>query len=124
MHVTELVAFPSLISIIIATAMTRPRLLFSRFNIFMYVPYRGTELYDLCQKNGLLPDRAYSDGINWNDESTLNFSKEYKKELVGLMKTFNLYIKLPEKYYPQIKIAERSDEEGQAMFKQLSQLLE
>ena len=94
------------------------------FNIFMFLPYKGSELYDLCKKNGLLPNEDYTTGSSLRDESTLNFSKEYKEKLKGLMKTFNLYIKLPEKYYPQIKIAEQSDEEGAAMFKRLSQLLE
>ena len=93
------------------------------FNIFMFVPFRGCELYDLCQKNGLLPQKASSPMNDLSDESGLNFPQEYKEELRGLMKTFNLYIKLPEKYYPQIKIAEKSDEEGSATFTRLSQLL-
>ena len=93
------------------------------FNIFMFVPYRGSELYDLCKRNGLLSDSVYSSGNSLDDESSLNFPKEYKEELRGLMKTFNLYIKLPEKYWPQIKVAERSDDEGRAMFESLSKLL-
>ncbi|MDO8558743.1 MAG: radical SAM protein [bacterium] len=95
-------------------------------NIFMFVPYRGTELYEICRKNGLLPQEDYSAAHTLNslsDESTLNFTEEYKRELKGLLKTFNLYIKLPEKYWPEIKIAERSDEEGSSAFNRLSQLL-
>lgn len=94
------------------------------FNIFMLVPYRGSELYDVCKQNGLLPERDYSYSGTLSDESVLNFSEEYKQELKGLIKTFNLYVKLPEKYYPELKIAERDDEEGEAMFKYLSRLLE
>jgi len=94
------------------------------FNISMFVPFRGCELYDSCKQNGLLPDKAYSAVSDLSDESVLNFSKEYKQGLKGLMKTFNLYVKLPEKYYPRIKIAERSDEEGTAMFKYLSRFLQ
>jgi len=94
------------------------------FNIFMLVPYRGSEIYSVCKENGLLPDGDYSYSGTLDDESVLNFPKEYKQELKGLIKTFNLYVKLPEKYYPQIKIAERSDKEGDAMFKRLSRLLE
>lgn len=92
-------------------------------NIFMFVPYRGTELYEICKKNGLLTHEICSKAHSLSDESILDLPEEYKRELKGLMKTFNLYVKLPEKYYPQIKIAERSDEEGVAMFKRLSQLL-
>ena len=94
------------------------------FNVFMFAPFRGCELYDLCEQNGLLPDKACSATSDLSDESILNFSKAYKQELKGLMKTFNLYVKLPEKYYPQIKIAERSDEKGIAMFKYLSRFLQ
>jgi len=94
------------------------------FNIFMFVPYRGSELYDLCKKNDLLPDEDYFGGNSLKDESSLNFPKEYKEELSGLIKTFNLYVKLPEKYYPQIKIAEKSDEKSAEIFNHLSQLLQ
>ena len=90
----------------------------------MLVPYRGSELYEVCKQNNLLPDTDYSYSGALSDESVLNFPKKYKEELKGLMKTFNLYVKLPEKYVPQIKIAERSDEEGNAMFKRLSRVLE
>lgn len=93
------------------------------FNIFMFVPFRGCELYDLCRQKGLLPDQVYSTGNDLSDESVLNFSKEYKEELRGLMRTFNLYVELPEEYYPQIRIAERFDKEGDEIFNSLSQLL-
>ncbi len=93
------------------------------FNIFMFVPYRGSELYDLCQKNGLLSsDENYFGGNSLKDESSLNFSKEYKEELRGLIKTFNLYVKLPEKYYPRIKIAEKFDEEGNMVFEECKKI--
>jgi len=92
-------------------------------NVFMFLPYKGTELYDLCRQNGLLSAEICSHGHSLSDESILNFPKEYKQELKGLMKTFNLYVKLPEKYWPEIKIAERSDEEGNATFNRLSKLL-
>lgn len=94
------------------------------FNIFMYVPYKGTGLYDMAKNKGLLPDRPYTAGSSLLSDSTLNFPHAFKEELKGLMKTFNLYIKLPEQYWPQIKIAEKSDEEGEAMFKSLSQPLQ
>ena len=48
------------------------------------------------------------------------FPEEYKKMLAGLFRTFNLYVKLPDKYLPQIKIAEKDDDEGKQMLKELS----
>lgn len=93
------------------------------FNVWMFVPFRGCELYDLCEKNNFLPNDSYFTTTEFEDESVLNFPDDFKRDLKGLMKTFNLYIKLPEKYYPQIKIAEQDDETGNQMFKELSQLL-
>lgn len=92
-------------------------------NIFMFVPYRGTELYEVCKKSGLLASEICSHAHSLSDESILNLPQEYKEELKGLMKTFNLYVKLPEEYWPEIKIAEKSDEKGNAAFDRLSQLL-
>lgn len=93
------------------------------FNVWMFVPFRGCELFDLCEENHLLPDESYFTTTEFEDESVLNFSNDYKRDLKGLMKTFNLYVKLPEKYYPQIKIAEQNDDVGNRMFKELSQIL-
>jgi len=53
-------------------------------------------------------------------ETPLAFPDSYKKELKGLWRTFNLYVKLPEEYDAQIRIAERDDEEGRKMFNYLS----
>ena len=39
--------------------------------------------------------------------------------LAGLYRTFNLYVKLPDEDLPKIKIAEKDDEEGRAMLKEL-----
>jgi len=49
----------------------------------------------------------------------LNFPKKWKHELKGLYKTFNLYVKLPYAFYPDIKKAEKNTEEGNAKLKQL-----
>ncbi len=89
------------------------------FNIFMFTPFKGCNLYDICVKNALIEDRPYIDVTNITDDTLLNFSPELKKEFKGLIKTFNLYIKLPEEYEPQIRIAERDDEEGKAMYDKL-----
>ena len=79
-------------------------------------------MYKTCIEEGLLPenDEDYINGYAFEGATALRFSPEYKKELSGLYRTFNLYVKLPDKYLPQIKIAEKDDEEGRQMLKELS----
>lgn len=91
-------------------------------NAFVFTPYRGCELYDMCIENGLF-DADFICTSSLNEESVLNFPKEFKEDLKGLIRTFNLYVKLPEKYHEQIKIAEQGNEEGDAMLQKLSNLL-
>jgi len=93
-------------------------------NVFLFTPYRGCELYDICKENNLLSDRLeFGTGV-LSDESLLNFSDEYRQELKGLLKAFNMYVKLPEQLYPDIKIAENPDAEGAAMREALAKQLQ
>jgi radical SAM superfamily enzyme YgiQ (UPF0313 family) len=93
------------------------------FNIFLFAPFRGCELYDLCLEKGLLKNGSITNKTDMALESVLDFHDAYKKELRGLLKTFNLYVKLPQEFYPKIKLAEKEDEEGRATFEKLGNLL-
>jgi radical SAM superfamily enzyme YgiQ (UPF0313 family) len=93
------------------------------FNIFLFAPFRGCELYDLCMEKGLLRTESITDKTDMATESVLDFPYAFKKELRGLLKTFNLYVKLPQEYYPQIKVAEEDNPEGREMFEELGNLL-
>ena len=42
-----------------------------------------------------------------------------KDEIQGLAKVFSLYTKFPEDRWPEIKVAEKSDEKGNLMMKKL-----
>ena len=93
-----------------------------QFNIFMFTPYRSCSLYQTCVDQGLLPKDAADDidyGYAFDENTILKFPEEYKKMLAGLYRTFNLYVKLPDEDLPKIKIAEKDDEEGRAMLKEL-----
>ncbi len=92
-------------------------------NIFLLAPFQGSELYNFCIINNLLDNGHITDTTDLADESVLNFPQSFKSELKGLIKTFNLYVKLPEKYYPDIRIAERNDSEGAQMFKKMKGLV-
>ena len=88
-------------------------------NVFLFTPYRGCELFSTCLEKGLVDDVLYTTSSNMNERSVLHFPEEHQKDLTGLVRTFNLYIRLPETCYDQIKIAESPSKEGNAMLKRL-----
>ena len=90
-------------------------------NVFLFTPYRGCELFNICLEKGLVDDVLYTTSSNMNERSVLHFPEEHQHDLTGLVRTFNLYIRLPETCYEQIKIAESPSKEGDAMLKQLTQ---
>jgi len=44
-----------------------------------------------------------------------------KEEIEGLLRTFPLYIKMPEDRFPEIHVAEKNTPEGNAMFSKLAE---
>ena len=47
-----------------------------------------------------------------------------KEEISGLAKVFSLYIKFPKERWPEIKIAEKNDDEGNLMMSKLEKEFE
>jgi len=92
-------------------------------NVFLFTPYRGCQLRDVCVKENLMREDTIVGITMIGSDTILNFPDSFKKELKGLLKTFNLYVKLPNKYRPQILIAEQDNAEGKEMFAELSKLL-
>ena len=94
-------------------------------NVFMFTPFLGSDLYDYCAENNLLisDEKLTHTSLYRDDDKILNYNENWNKELGGLSKTFNLYVKLDEKYYPQIKIAEKNDAEGIEMLDKLLKLI-
>jgi radical SAM superfamily enzyme YgiQ (UPF0313 family) len=95
-------------------------------NAYLFNPYKGTELYKVCERKGYLP-RAGDDqviDISLSGDypyfkTILNMPTISKTELLGLQRTFVLYAKLPRSEFPRIRIAEQFDGEGNRMFAQL-----
>jgi radical SAM superfamily enzyme YgiQ (UPF0313 family) len=88
---------------------------------FVFQPYRGTKLREYCINKGYLTDENLTD--NLIGHSILSMPQLSKNEIEGLLRTFILYIKLPKKYYFQIKIAEQLNEEGDLMLNKLKPIL-
>jgi anaerobic magnesium-protoporphyrin IX monomethyl ester cyclase len=86
-------------------------------NVCIFTPFRGCKLYDMCRENGLLGDEPYTSSQDQDEKSVLKFSDDFAETLTGIVRTFNMYVRLPERYYGDIKIAERSTSDGDRMRK-------
>ncbi|MCH8003686.1 MAG: B12-binding domain-containing radical SAM protein [Nanoarchaeota archaeon] len=88
--------------------------------VHVFSPYRGTSLYDLSVKKGYMPpDQIAGD---YRSDVTLNMPHLTKEEVLGLHRTFAMYVKFPKEMWPEIRIAERFDEEGNKKFDDLSKI--
>jgi radical SAM superfamily enzyme YgiQ (UPF0313 family) len=81
-------------------------------NVCVFTPFRGCELYDICKENGLLGDAPFTTSQDQDERSVLNFPNDFGDTIARMVRTFNLYVKLPESYYDELKIAEQSTTEG------------
>jgi len=96
------------------------KLKFDTSNAYAFTPFHGTVLYDICVKEGFITPSEKLKCLTKG--SILNMDKPYlsKQEIDGLVKTFSLYAKMPEKYFDEIKIAESNSENSNNKFKELS----
>ena len=90
-------------------------------NVFTFMPFSGTRLRQICL------DKGYIKGdedlpLSWYNRSVLTMPSLSQDEIAGLEKTFVLYVKLPKSYWPDIRIAEQDNEEGNRAFEELNQL--
>ena len=87
-------------------------------NCFLFVPMEGTPIRKYCIDHGYIDDTMGLD-------AQLMFGCPLKKskiswdELNGLHRTFVMYVYFPREEWPKIKIAEKFDDEGDAMFERL-----
>lgn len=86
---------------------------------FIFTPYRGTALRKYCVEKGYLAHDAYSADIC--KKSILTMPTMSDEEIRGLARAFPLYVKFPKKDFDLIRKTEKFDEEGNRVFKQLSE---
>jgi len=93
---------------------------YDSLSVNVFVPYHGTVLRTMALKEGWLdPDRQTTSVIA---ESMLNMPPPYlsSDEILGLQRTMPLYAKLPKSRWEDIRKAERTDDEGKALFAELA----
>ena len=86
-------------------------------NCYFFTPYRGTWLYKYCVENGYLDPNSKTHQVL--DGGDIKYDKITREELYGLQRTFSLYARLGEEWFPKIRIAEKFDEQGNRMFEEL-----
>ncbi len=91
-------------------------------NIMIHVfnPYRGTSLYELCVEKEYISSNHMAG--DYRSDFTLNMPQITKEEILGLQRTFAMYVKFPKEMWPEIRIAEKSDEKGNKKFEELSKV--
>jgi radical SAM superfamily enzyme YgiQ (UPF0313 family) len=85
---------------------------------FIFAPYHGTPLRKLAIQKGYLNEEEICSLSN-TSESMLRMPTISKEEIQGIAKVFSFYIKFSKERWKDIKIAEKSDEEGEQMFQRL-----
>lgn len=96
------------------------KLTFDTTNCAVFAPFHGTPLQKLCLEKDYISDDLIFGSINV--DVPLNMPQLSKEEIKGLRRTFALYARMPEKYWPKIKRAEKSDEEGNRIFSELRKI--
>lgn len=89
-------------------------------NCYIFAPYKDTSLYDYCIKENYLDNNTKIHHLL--DGARLNMDSISYEELKGLQRTFPLYARFPKSEWSKIKIAEKSDDFGNRMFEEFSNL--
>jgi len=84
---------------------------------YIFSPYRGTVLRQYCVEKGYIDKDFMTPDLNF--ESILNMPTIKKEEIVGLARTFAMYVKFPKDRWPEIRLAESNTAEGNKAFEKL-----
>ena len=79
--------------------------------VTFFHPYRGAPLRSLCVERGYIPPNQGKHEDVYRSESQLIMPQITKEELRNLMSSFQLYMKLPEKYHDLIRKQEDTSSE-------------
>jgi len=74
--------------------------------VTFFHPYRGSPLRKLCVERGIIDEDQGKHEDVYRSDSQLNMPQITKQELKNLMKSFQLYMKLPEEYHKLIEMQE------------------
>jgi len=88
------------------------------YNAYYFTPYRGTAMRQDAVEKGYVTEDAETGTLMTG--SILNMPTISREEIMGLVRTFSLYVRLPKEEWPEIALAELFTPEGDAKFAELS----
>ena len=83
----------------------------------VFVPFHGTELREVAEKQGLVDKDYIFTTSNSSDEGVLDMPQWRKREVAKLRNVFTMYVKFPKSRWPEIERAEADP----VLFKKLSE---
>ena len=89
------------------------RVLWFHFTILIKAP----PCVNIVMKKGLCKNVHAGD---YRSETVLNMPQISREELLGLQRTFPLYVRFPKSEWPKIKKCEGNGQEAEALYKELS----
>ncbi|MBI4967417.1 MAG: B12-binding domain-containing radical SAM protein [Rhodospirillales bacterium] len=84
-----------------------------------FSPYKGCTLRRVCELEGFIKDDAIANDYRLGP--SMDMPQLRYKELVGLHRTFPLYVKFPKEDWPDIEKAEADTPEGNALYRQFAE---
>jgi len=89
-------------------------------SLAIFIPFPGSHLRDLCIKDGLFGENQKIKG----DGTIPNIKSETLSddEIIGLYKTFTLYLKVPKELFPIVKLSEDNNEFSEKLRKTLMEI--
>ena len=88
-------------------------------NIYAFVPFHGTPLRKMCEDLGLIDHDTITKCLT--AESQLNMPQYPPHEIEEIKKCFTLYVKFPKNRWKEIERAEKNDEIGNKIYKELKE---
>jgi len=89
---------------------------------FIFAPYMGTPLRDLAVEKGYMSSDTLVDKNSFA-ESMLTMPELSNDTLMGLQRTFTMYVRFPKERWDEIRKAEELSPEGNMVFERLSEEL-
>ncbi|ODS30447.1 MAG: oxidoreductase [Candidatus Scalindua rubra] len=86
--------------------------------VSLYNPYKGTALREYCEEEGLIQKGSLAG--DYRSETVLNMPQLSREELLGLQRTFPLYVRFPKSEWPRISKCEGNGQEAEILYKELS----
>ena len=87
-------------------------------NTAVFTPYHGTELRELAVNLGYM-ERTVIASSSAFDETLLRMPMFPKEDIMGIVKTFSLYMRFDQSRWGEIQQAEKNTPEGNALFDRL-----